>query len=115
MTEPNLDLSWVLGLDVSHYQGTVDWSSVARQGYRFAFIKATEGLSEIDPQFSANWPDAKAAGLIRGAYHYYDSGSDPRQQAEHFLNTVWPDGGSLSSSRGTCRRSSTSRRPATRA
>jgi lysozyme len=88
-----LDPSWVLGLDVSHYQGTVDWASVAQKGYRFAFIKATEGSSSTDPEFSANWTDAKAAGLVRGAYHYYEPGSDPQQQAEHFLNTVWPDGG----------------------
>ncbi len=93
MANPDLDPSWTKGLDVSHFQGTVDWNSVGRQGYRFAFIKATEGVSETDPEFSANWPGAKTAGLIRGAYHYYDPGSDPQEQAEHFLSTVWPEGG----------------------
>jgi len=92
MTNPDLDPSWPLGLDVSYCQGTVDWSSVARQGFKFAFIKATEGTSLTDSQFGPNWSGAKAAGLIRGAYHFYDPGKDPRQQAEHFLSIVWPDG-----------------------
>lgn len=95
MADPNLDPSWVQGLDVSHYQGTVDWASVAQRGIKFAFIKSTEGVSWTDPEFSANWTGAKTAGLVRGAYHYYDPGSDPQQQAEHFLDTVWPDGGQL--------------------
>ena len=93
MADPDLDPSWVLGLDVSHYQGTVDWASVLRQGYRFAFIKATEGTTWTDPEFSANWAGAKGAGLLRGAYHYYEPGDDPGQQADFFLNTVWPHGG----------------------
>lgn len=93
MPNPILAPSWVLGLDVSHFQGAVDWNSLAQSGYKFAFIKATEGASEIDPEFSTNWSGAKSAGLIRGAYHYYDTGSDPLDQAEHFLSTVWPNGG----------------------
>jgi lysozyme len=93
MTDPNPNPSWFLGLDVSHYQGTVDWNSVAQERYTFAFIKATEATSWTDPEFSANWTGAKAAGLIRGAYHFYDPGSDPEKQAEHFLGTVWPGGG----------------------
>lgn len=93
MADPTLDPSWVHGLDVSHYQGTVSWAGVIQNGYRFAFVKATEGVSSTDPQFSTNWTGAKAAGLVRGAYHFYEPGSDPQQQAEHFLDTVWPEGG----------------------
>jgi len=93
MADPTLDPSWVYGLDVSHYQGTVSWASVLQNGYRFAFVKATEGVSSTDPEFSTNWTGAKAAGLMRGAYHYYEPGGDPQQQAEHFLDTVWPEGG----------------------
>jgi lysozyme len=91
MANPELDPSWVLGLDVSHYQGTVDWASAARRGYRFAFMKATEGTAWTDPQFNTNWNGVHTAGLLRGAYHYYEPGSDPQQQAELFLRTVWPD------------------------
>ncbi len=95
MANPTLDPTWPLGLDVSHYQGTIDWATVARQGFRFAFAKATEGTTWTDPEFAANWAGMQAAGLLRGAYHYYDPGSDPAGQADHFLATVWPNGGQL--------------------
>jgi lysozyme len=78
----------VRGIDVSHYQGVIDWGLVAEAGMAFAFIKATEGTSEVDPQFQDNWSGAKAAGLLRGAYHFYQPGEDPRQQAESFLSAV---------------------------
>ncbi|HSK81019.1 MAG TPA: GH25 family lysozyme [Thermoanaerobaculia bacterium] len=92
MTNPELDQK-VWGLDVSHYQETVQWAQVAQKGYKFAFIKATEGCAWTDPKFHTNWNGAKAASLMRGAYHYYEPGRDPQQQAEHFLSTVWPEGG----------------------
>jgi len=76
------------GIDVSHFQGTIDWNAVAQTGKLFAFAKATQGLTYVDPQFHANWAGAKAAGLLRGAYHFYQPGDDPRQQAEFFLETV---------------------------
>lgn len=96
----------VQGIDVSHYQGTIDWGLVAEAGKVFTFIKATEGTSEVDPQFQANWSGANAAaGLLRGAYHFYQPGADPHQQAESFLSVVQP-GPEI------CRRLSTSRRPA---
>jgi lysozyme len=76
------------GLDVSHFQGTVDWHQVVQAGYAFAFIKATEGITYVDPLFAANWSGAKAAGLLRGAYHFFEADDDPQQQAENFLKTV---------------------------
>ena len=85
----------VQGIDVSHYQGAVNWNQVAQTGMAFAFIKATEGISEVDPQFQANWSGAHAAGLLRGAYHFYDPGADPHQQAESFLSVVRPGAGAL--------------------
>lgn len=78
----------IQGIDVSHYQGVIEWHLVARAGKTFAFIKATEGVQEVDTQFQANWKGAQAAGLLRGAYHYYQPGEDPAQQAENFLRTV---------------------------
>ena len=83
------------GIDVSHFQGTIDWNAVVQDGKAFAFVKATEGLTYVDPQFHANWAGAKAAGLLRGAYHFYEPGDDPRQQAEFFLETVQPGPGDL--------------------
>ena len=61
----------VHGIDVSKYQGDIDWSAVAPSGVDFAFIKATEGGDHADERFVDNWEAAGAAGLPRGAYHYY--------------------------------------------
>ena len=83
------------GIDVSHYQGTVSWQQVAGAGMAYAFVKATQGVSSVDSQFSVNWPGVKAAGLLRGAYHFYQPGDDPQQQAEHFLSVVCPGTGDL--------------------
>jgi lysozyme len=92
MIDPEIDRG-VWGLDVSHHQGAVDWARVAQSGYRFAFIKATQGVSWTDPEFKANWAGTREVGVLRGAYHFYVPGKDPEEQAEHFLRTVWPHGG----------------------
>jgi lysozyme len=78
----------VEGIDVSHVQQAVDWPSVARSGKTFVFVKATQGISEVDPRFVDNWQGALAAGLRRGAYHFFQPGDDPAAQADHFLRTV---------------------------
>ena len=76
------------GIDVSHYQGEVDWDSVASAGMSFTFIKATEGVRYVDPRFDVNQQGAKAAGLLAGAYHFFHPSVDPVAQAEHFLATA---------------------------
>jgi lysozyme len=89
MTEPTAaNPAQTRGLDVSHFQGTVDWPQVAQAGYAFAFIKATDGITYVDPMFAANWAGAKAAGLLRGAYHFFEADDDPQQQAASYLNAV---------------------------
>ena len=60
----------IQGIDVSKYQGDVDWSRVADSGVKFAWIKATEGADHIDPKFGQNWVESRAAGVPRGAYHF---------------------------------------------
>ncbi|HSF38641.1 MAG TPA: GH25 family lysozyme [Thermoanaerobaculia bacterium] len=85
----------VPGIDVSHYQGTVDWQQVAGAGMAYAFVKATQGVSTVDSQFAVNWPGVQAAGLLRGAYHFYQPGDDPQQQAENFLSVVQLEPGDL--------------------
>jgi lysozyme len=87
--------SGVQGIDVSHYQGSVDWQQVAQGGLAFAFAKATEGITYVDPQLAANWAGIRAAGLVRGAYHFFEPNDDPTQQATHFLSTVQPAPGDL--------------------
>ena len=58
------------GIDVSKFQGEIDWGAVANSGVKFAWIKATEGGDHADERFQANWTGAKAAGVPRGAYHF---------------------------------------------
>lgn len=66
----------ILGIDVSHYQGTIDWQQVAATGVvKFALIKATEGTGYIDPSFADNVRGARAHGIIPGAYHFLHGGN----------------------------------------
>ena len=60
----------VHGIDVSKYQGTIDWGTVAQSGVKFVWIKATEGGDHLDERFQANWEGAKQAGIPHGAYHF---------------------------------------------
>jgi GH25 family lysozyme M1 (1,4-beta-N-acetylmuramidase) len=60
----------VLGIDVSSWQGTVDWATHAKAGKQFAYVKATEGTRYKNPYFSRQYTDAFHAGFIRGAYHF---------------------------------------------
>ena len=85
----------VVGIDVSHHQGRIDWPSVAAGGTAFAYVKATEGGTFVDPSFAENWRGARAAGLPTGAYHFFTlckSGSD---QAVNYIATVPKVAGSL--------------------
>jgi lysozyme len=66
--------------------GEIDWTEVAKSGYAFVFIKATEGKSLIDPAFKRNWDGAGAAGLLRSVYHFYRIGTGPDVQADLFLS-----------------------------
>jgi lysozyme len=75
----------VPGIDVSHYQAVVDWTAVGNGGERFGFAKASEGASVSDKYFADNWSGMKAAGLLRGAYHFYHPNVDPTTQANNFL------------------------------
>ncbi len=76
------------GIDVSHHNGKIDWSRVARSEASFAYIKATEGEAHIDPRFHANWLAAGQAGLARGAYHFYLLCRPGAAQADNFIRQV---------------------------
>jgi GH25 family lysozyme M1 (1,4-beta-N-acetylmuramidase) len=60
----------VQGIDVSHWQGAINWTSVRNAGIQFAWIKATEGTTYKDDRFNSNYTNAYHAGVIRGAYHF---------------------------------------------
>jgi lysozyme len=78
----------VKGADVSHYDGTVDWTQAKAAGISFGFAKATESTDFVDPQFAANWSGMKAAGIARGAYHFFHPEVDATQQADYVVKTV---------------------------
>ena len=85
---PSLTEYPVRGIDVSHYQGTIDWQQIARQDIRFAFIKATEGSSYQDSLFSENWSAAMQTDIRIGAYHFFSYDSPGLFQAKNFIQTV---------------------------
>ncbi len=76
------------GIDVSHHNGAIAWAEVAAAGPRYVFIKATEGVTVTDKRFALNWIEARVAGLLRGAYHYFRPASSPVDQADHFFRVV---------------------------
>lgn len=75
------------GIDVSHYQGTINWASVKAAGIQFAWIKDTEGTSYKDPEFDTNYLHAYNNKVIRGAYHFARPDlSGGATQATYFAN-----------------------------
>jgi GH25 family lysozyme M1 (1,4-beta-N-acetylmuramidase) len=88
----------VPGIDVSHWQGTIDWSKVAGAGKRFVFLKATDDVNYVDPTFAPNRAGARAAGLSVGAYHFArpdPSPGDARREARFFVDVAHPQPGDL--------------------
>lgn len=86
------------GIDVSHYQGAIDWKQVAGSGVSFAYVKATQGRRSFDGRFADNWKglrtlDSSKQPIRRGAYHFMTASDSPEEQAKNFIATV----GALSS------------------
>jgi lysozyme len=101
---PAVTPKYIRGIDVSHHNegGSkhhpvhIDWNAVKADGVRFAFAKSTEGISGVDNSFVVNWPRMKAAGLIRGAFHFGRPDlQKPKEQAQFFHRTVNPEKGDL--------------------
>lgn len=82
----------VIGLDVSEYQGKIEWEKVkyAEGNYplEFVLIRATAGKNRVDRKFKRNWAAAKNKKIIRGAYHYYRPNENSLEQALLFIKTV---------------------------
>ena len=85
---PSHDEFPVRGIDVSRYQGVIDWPRVAAAGVHFAFIKATEGGDLRDPRFGDNWHGAAAADVMRGAYHFFTFCTPGALQAANLIDVV---------------------------
>ncbi len=84
----------IVGIDVSRYQGVVNWDSVAAT-QDFAFIKASEGWNHRDLAFRANWMEAGRAGLRRGAYHYFLPHTSIERQLSNYIDLVKLEPGDL--------------------
>jgi lysozyme len=74
----------VQGVDVSKYQGTIDFTKIKAAGNTYVFVKATEGITGVDPDYARNMAAARAAGLVVGSYHFYETDDDPSAQFGNF-------------------------------
>ena len=88
------------GIDISHYQGNINWdklSDATIDGFplKFVIVKSTEGSSAIDENFNDNFYQAREYGFIRGAYHFWSNKSSARAQANFFLKQVHLEEGDL--------------------
>lgn len=83
----------IKGIDISHWQGTINWPAVAGGGYKFAFMKATQGTTYVDPTFATNRANANAAGVMPGFYDFCEvstNANDAVAEANHFLAIIKP-------------------------
>jgi GH25 family lysozyme M1 (1,4-beta-N-acetylmuramidase) len=78
----------VEGIDVSHWQSTVDWDAVAGDGIEFAFIRVSHGTSTTDTQFARNWPEARRVGVMHGVYQFFSAADDPIEQADLLIEAI---------------------------
>ncbi|MCC7524116.1 MAG: glycoside hydrolase family 25 protein [Chitinophagaceae bacterium] len=88
------------GIDVSHHQDLINWEEVKKVNVEelqlsFAFIKATEGLVNVDRLFRRNWYKAREEGVTRGAYHFFLATKSGKKQAENFIAQVTLEPGDL--------------------
>ena len=85
----------VHGIDVSHYQGEINWEVLEKQGLECAFIKATEGSGHVDTRFYENWEAADATDVKVGAYHFFSFDSPAETQAQLYIESVGDLSGNL--------------------
>jgi lysozyme len=83
-----------IGVDVSHWQGDMDWQQCYAAGARFAYIKSTEGTTHVDDRFHINWEGVQDVAMYASPYHYYLCALDPSRQAHHFADN-YPTNASL--------------------
>jgi len=79
----------LLGIDVSHHQGIINWTQVYNDGKVFAFVKSTEGFTYDDPRFVTNMNNGHNAGVVMGAYHFArPDNNSAHNEATHFVNVA---------------------------
>jgi len=80
----------VKGMDVAVYDDVTDWAAAKAAGIDFAFIRVSDGLDFPDSKFAGYWSAAKSAGVLRGAYQFFEPDQDPIAQADMLLNAAGP-------------------------
>lgn len=88
INNPSTEEFPVRGVDLSAYQGEVDFEVLVQNNIDFCFIKATEGSSFVDKKFIENYKNAQKTDLLVGAYHFFSFESSGKKQAEHFIENV---------------------------
>ena len=82
----------IFGIDVSQYQGTIDWDNVEaieeQFELKFVIVRATAGSNKIDLKFKKNWKNLTESMYIQGAYHYYRPDENSTDQANNFIKNV---------------------------
>ena len=76
------------GVDVSQYQGAINWPAVKAAGKDFAIARISDGTGSPDGTFATNWAGIKSAGMVRGAYQFFEPGEDPVAQANLVISSV---------------------------
>lgn len=83
----------VRGVDVSYYQGNIDWHAARDSGIAFAIARASDGTGFKDPKFAQNWIGMRDAGIVRGTYQFFRPQKDPIAQADLMLQMIDDAGG----------------------
>lgn len=85
----NIDSRFREGIDVSHYQGSIDWDQVAgAEKISYVYIKATEGATYVDDTYERNLREVRRVGLSVGSYHFYRPNTNWREQLDNLTNNV---------------------------
>jgi len=79
------------GIDISKWQGDVDWTAVAGDGVAFAFVRVSDGINTPDPFFDDNWAQSRAAGVYTGAYQFFRPNQSVIAQADLLLEGIGCD------------------------
>ena len=85
----------LFGIDISHWQGAVDWNAAANDGVSFAIVRVSDGLGTVDDWFDVNLPASRAAGLPTGVYQFFRPSQDPIAQADLLIAGIQDHGGLL--------------------
>lgn len=76
------------GIDVSKWNGDIDWNKVSEDGVVYAFVRVSDGLSHFDPRFAENWAESRAAGIHTGVYQFFRPNLDAIKQADLLLENM---------------------------